>query len=264
MKNILLIFLVYFSFNHSSNAQTGYRLLYNLTYQIDSTDINSVRNELFYLDMFGNESYFISQNQFVMDSLTSLPNEKQALKEFLDLNTRPKNSKFKYTIKNSPTTLKFYQRVAQNHMTYQESSSLEWNLLEDTLRIENYLCQKATTYFAGREYTAWYTTEIPLMAFPYKFTGLLGTIIRIVDSKNHYQFDLEAISQTTKSNVYARIDNEKVIAKKDFLKAQKQYEDDPAAMLGSSGIVLSEEILERGKKNHELRKKRNNNPIELE
>lgn len=264
MKNILLIFLIYFGFNYSSNAQTGYRLLYNLTYQIDSTDVNSVRNEVFYLDIFGEETYFISQNQFIIDSLSSLPNEKQALKEFLDLNTRPKSSKFKYTIKSSPTTLKFYQRITQNHMVYQESISLKWKLSNDTLRIGSYLCQKATTYFAGREYTAWYTTQIPLSAAPYKFRGLLGTVVRILDSQNHYQFDLEAILKTNKSNVYARIDNEKVIAKKDFLKVQKQYEDNPAAMLGSSGIVLSEEMLERGRRNHELRKKRNNNPIELE
>ena len=70
--------------------------------------------------------------------------------------------------------------------------SLEWNFSsEETESIMGYDCRKATTDFAGRTYTAWFTPKIPLPFEPYKFGGLPGLILKIEDAER--QFVWEAI-----------------------------------------------------------------------
>ncbi len=53
----------------------------------------------------------------------------------------------------------------------------EWKLYPDIKSILNYNCRKASTYFRGRAYTAWFTTEIPVGAGPWKLSGLPGLIL---------------------------------------------------------------------------------------
>jgi GLPGLI family protein len=44
--------------------------------------------------------------------------------------------------------------------------------------------------YAGRDYKAWFTNEIPVSDGPYKFYGLPGLIVEIEDSKKQYTFEL--------------------------------------------------------------------------
>lgn len=54
-----------------------------------------------------------------------------------------------------------------------------WKLVEGTKTIGDYKCSKATIEFRGRNYEAYYTSEIPLAYGPYKFRGLPGVILQI-------------------------------------------------------------------------------------
>ncbi len=65
----------------------------------------------------------------------------------------------------------------------------EWTLLPDTTRILGFLCYKATCKAAIldtkiRNYTVWYTPEIPTPVGPSKFYGLPGLILG-VEEKYH-------------------------------------------------------------------------------
>ena len=65
--------------------------------------------------------------------------------------------------------------------------SLEWNFsYEETYSIMGYDCRKAAAECAGRNYTAWFTPEIPLPFGPYKFGGLPGLILKLEDSERQY------------------------------------------------------------------------------
>lgn len=55
---------------------------------------------------------------------------------------------------------------------------MDWQILEDTLSIMGYLCNKATATFRGRIYTAWFSLEIPVNEGPWKLYGLPGVILR--------------------------------------------------------------------------------------
>lgn len=58
-----------------------------------------------------------------------------------------------------------------------------------------YLCKRATTRFRGRDYIAWFTTQIPISDGPYKFRGLPGLIVQIYDKRNEHRFQLVAIKK---------------------------------------------------------------------
>lgn len=65
----------------------------------------------------------------------------------------------------------------------------KWEIVSDTLTVNSYLCQKATCYFRGRKYTAWFTMEIPVSNGPWKFGGLPGLILKVYDSQKLYTFE---------------------------------------------------------------------------
>jgi len=86
-----------------------------------------------------------------------------------------------------------YRLSVSAFLNYSDSiPALEWSFNnEDTDSILGYDCRKATTEFAGRKYTAWFTTEIPLPFGPYKFGRLPGLILKIEDGEQ--QFVWEAV-----------------------------------------------------------------------
>jgi GLPGLI family protein len=76
-----------------------------------------------------------------------------------------------------------------NSQYSEEIPEQTWNLLDDTLTIVGYLCQKATCSFRGRDYIAWFATEIPISNGPWKFGGLPGLILKIYDTDDFYTWE---------------------------------------------------------------------------
>lgn len=68
---------------------------------------------------------------------------------------------------------------------------LKWDLnYTEQKKIGDLLCRKATVNFRGRNYIAWYASEIPLGYGPYKFQGLPGLIVKINDDTMRYSWHL--------------------------------------------------------------------------
>ena len=82
-----------------------------------------------------------------------------------------------------------------------------WDITTDTTSIKGYLCNKATTSFRGREYTAWFTLDIPINDGPWKFHGLPGLILKVEDQEQIFQFNLVGLEKVD-SYSYIFIDEE--------------------------------------------------------
>jgi len=67
-------------------------------------------------------------------------------------------------------------------------TDLPWVITQETKQIAGYSCTKATTKFRGREWIAWFTSEIPLPFGPWKLNGLPGLILEASDTTNKYTF----------------------------------------------------------------------------
>ncbi len=54
-----------------------------------------------------------------------------------------------------------------------------WEILNDTLTILGFKCQKATINYKLETYTAWFTSQLPYAAGPDYFRGLPGLILKV-------------------------------------------------------------------------------------
>lgn len=68
----------------------------------------------------------------------------------------------------------------KNYLVKDSIGSLDWKLISgEVLKVGKYNCEKATLNFRGRDYIAYYTTEIPVSFGPWKFKNLPGLILLI-------------------------------------------------------------------------------------
>jgi GLPGLI family protein len=99
------------------------------------------------------------------------------------------------------TDLKSFKLITSNQLllsqvyyTLEKPKSIKWNIQNDTKMVGKYSCQKATCRFRGRDYTAWFTREIPVEFGPWKFNGLPGLIAEVIESNSHVHILLQSFS----------------------------------------------------------------------
>ena len=71
----------------------------------------------------------------------------------------------------------------------------QWTIESDTCRILNYLCNKATTKFRGREYEVYFAPEIPVNDGPWKLYGLPGLILAAKTTDGVFSFQAIGIQK---------------------------------------------------------------------
>lgn len=255
--------------NKNSKFTILYKAIYSVNLQPDSNDVNSKLSDQLFTLFIGNQvSIYAANKQFMIDSIIegvengsiNAGNVLANIKRMPKPVTREKI--VKYLNKN---VINYFNQLSSSTYLYTEKLNIiKWNIQRDTKVINNYKCQKAIGNYAGRDYEAWFTNEIPIPDGPYKFNGLPGLIIKIYDKKEHYVFELKH---------FQRVDNiQKSIAptskpintsKKEFWDFKKDFFSNPIPYLESEGAVFDQKNKEIIKERFKSLKQRNNNPIEL-
>jgi len=146
-----------------------------------------------------------------------------------------------------------------------------WEILPETREVQGFSAQKATTTYAGRDYVAWFTSEIPIPDGPYKFNGLPGLILEVADTQQHYVFTLTGFEEyKTSLSVELKVSDFIKTDKKKLLALKKEYALNPFAVLERSNtaektvtINFKEGQKEKLLKENKEKVARENNPIEL-
>lgn len=68
-----------------------------------------------------------------------------------------------------------------------------WQIGTETATVCGYECFNATCYWRGRDFTAWFTPDIPVEYGPWKFGGLPGLIMKVSDDDGIYVFEAVAV-----------------------------------------------------------------------
>lgn len=129
---------------------------------------------------------------------------------------------------------------AQHNLSVEYEEPLpqfEWEFMEAVDTVASYVCSKAKTLFRGREWTVWFTMEIPISAGPWKFSGLPGLILKAQDDKMDYIWECQSIAQVRNPIVYYNV-KKNVLSRNKWQRYMRQVHNSPLAMLGGGGTTV--------------------------
>ena len=122
-----------------------------------------------------------------------------------------------------------------NILCEEDNERPEWQLHSDTMTVLSYPCQKATCRFKGRDYTAWYTMDIPVSDGPWKLHGLPGLILKVEDSRGHFSFTCTGLEQSRDAKpILIHTKGRELLSRKELDKMYERYYTDPMGFLSST------------------------------
>ncbi|MCL6218668.1 GLPGLI family protein [Zunongwangia pacifica] len=267
MKLKLFMLLIFFSVNILAQEELkekfNYKVTYKLDFKLDSTSAEK-RSEYMILYLGDDISQFSSRAYVLANPIVRRGNNgstsRAAVTKFFTKTIKDQGASKMYNSVFVPMTDFFY---------VQELRLFDWEIHSETKIIKDYKVQKATTSFAGRDYMAWFTTEIPVSDGPYKFNGLPGLILEIADTGNDYVFSFIGLEKITPALTYKINFNQYIkTTQEDIAEILHEYRRDPPTYVRAQGINTHRKV------DPEWHKKmvaaftkmleKENNPIELE
>jgi GLPGLI family protein len=210
--------------------------IYN--YTINVPLLNSPTNEklteiyITILQANGSSSKFWDWNSFKKDSIIYSSDN-------LPVDSLKKLKEKYYTMVRNlfvPVVLKNYPKgkmtvtddiIPEDYIYEENKTDRKWALLNDTLMVCGYACNKAAASFGGREWTVWYAPEIAISDGPWKLYGLPGLILKASDSTGTHTFEAITIR---KSNFPIYLDKnitQLKIERDQFIRNKNKFEEDP-------------------------------------
>lgn len=121
----------------------------------------------------------------------------------------------------------YYSKVWEKDTYIIKEDNLVWNweLHPDTKEISGFQTQKATITFRGRNYTAWFTPEIPVKFGPWKFQGLPGLILEVYDDSERVDIRVNNVVINDKENCAINFDEsllQNYLSVSDYLEVEKE------------------------------------------
>lgn len=244
------------------------RFVYQVSMKPDSTDRSAIKTETANLDVSPSGSIFYAENRLKRDSIMGRMRQTGSF-NFDRTQMQALRSNLDFIIEKDYKTGKklFKARIMRDQYVYEEDRPMDWKILPETATIGEYKTQKAETNFAGRSWSAWFTTEIPFQDGPYKFGGLPGLIVKVEDSKGDYSFDLKEAKKINEIGSFDQRGSTITVKRAAYEKQQEQFRKDPMAAISSMGGQMRIQMDPNQRKQMEDRQKeeikKNNNPIEL-
>lgn len=225
---------------------------YNYEFLQDSTSNYSLKSDQMILQIGSQMSKFSSLTSYILDSVLFLNQGKITdLAAFAKLSLQSVSgvsisSLSRYKIyKNYPGKgfLIFTEYGDRKYYKVEQPMRMEWKLdLKNDSMILGYKCQKAYTTYAGRDYVAWYSPQIPLSDGPYKFNGLPGLILKINDTKNQHRFALYSIKKVAyNQSITLRTGSFVDITAEDYIKIKKNDMVSMSEYLQSGAVTFNNE-----------------------
>lgn len=276
-KVFVLLFLGMIVFLSAQNQ----RFMYEYKFVSDSTNRDDVKTELMNLDTTPKGSKFYSYTSYKSDSLMRVDLEKQLKANgSINIKTDQRKGVIRYTIAKNYTNgnIDFRTRIGMDAFRVAEERKMTWKILPDKQKIGNWETQKATTEFAGRKWTAWFCSDIPIQDGPYKFSGLPGLVVKLEDDTHSHLYNLIAIKNlgALEPEIYTfQISKEIPLKTAEYKKLLLEHRQDPAKGLRQismdNGVVLNmansaenDKFLKEREERLKAQIKKDNNLIEID
>lgn len=174
-------------------------------------------------------SKFSSYKNLTVDSIIMRSSQEQIANAAME--GKLSTGEFMTIYKNYPEgKLTHTEKICQDWFRYEEDiPQFEWEMTDSVANVLGYECQSARCKFRGREWTVFYTEEIPLSEGPWKLHGLPGLIMKATDEKGHYTFECIGInSKADRPITIYKVPFNKV-KREDYYDTKHRYEVNPYA-----------------------------------
>lgn len=279
MKRLLFtccILLVHAAITVAQVTETAFaRIVYAFTHIDDTTQRHNPYEEDLVLLMGKNNSLYKSFTA-IQEQAEMQRQIKEAKERGGAINIDLSNSGFKssstaqYILFHASKRLIKLETLFRTKYVIEESyPEPDWKIVDEEKQIGGYLAQKATTHFGGRDYTVWFTPEIPLPFGPWKLHGLPGLILEARDSKNEVGFAYGGFETLENNEGKIEIPNGTVaVTQSDYDKAAEAFEENPQVVLNNA-LAASESkaritSLQKNTSSITHKGKTKNNPVELD
>lgn len=191
MKYFLFFFLCVAT-AHSQTGKITYSSIFNFT-----GNVNEFKSDLYFNK---NISFYQKQmeagNKSSREQRSSESEDGRTVEINITVGSDSIGDIYRYDLRNPNivvTRNAIFENNKPNYFVFNESTNTKWQLHEEYKEVSGYPSQKASTTFRGRNYEAWFTSEIPLSFGPWKFNGLPGLILEIYDQTGQVYFGVEHI-----------------------------------------------------------------------
>jgi GLPGLI family protein len=221
-------------------GKANYLIKYKADFAIDSTNRDQRTKETHYLYTGSAVSFYVNEAIIRIDSMIR---EMQDVPQGNTTMMRRKTKSMREESKKQgipgfmPKVYKDFSngqvwvasRVSQDQFIYEEPNvPLKWEFENETKKIGDRESHKATTHFGGRNWVAWFTSEVPITDGPYVFSGLPGLVLELYDAQNDYHFSVISIEKLKQGfPIDSADDNYKKISKTKFIKAYSNFRKVP-------------------------------------
>ena len=242
MKYFFVIFCALTPLYGNAQIQNdGIKVSYNYNhYSPTGTEINS---QMLLISSKDGSKFFSPLNEKV-DSMMSTTEGRIAYSQMMqaamaknEVSNLPIKKEPLYVIKSKKDSLTFvYDLVGTDYWYYIEPlRPQEWEITDSKENILGYDCFFATCNYRGRDWKAWFTTEIPIQDGPWKLNGLPGLILKAEDSTGRYSFVADGIQQTSQNiyHIYGKENYEKTDRIK-YLQNMRAFINNPLENLKAS------------------------------
>ena len=237
MKKYIVFFTLAFNLFIAQNQ----RFSYQYQFVKDTLNKQEITKELMNLDIVKEGSTFYSRDVFVSDSIMNAYFENQ-IKTTGSMNVDSKimsqrkgSVRYKILKKYPEFNIFTTTNIGIDSYKVADDRKLVWSILSDKQKIGEFNAQKATTEFAGRQWVAWFSTELPFQDGPYKFHGLPGLIIKLEDRTKTHQFELVGTSKfmpnPEKTSEFIGKSKEIEIKQKQYKKLFLEDRNDPSKVI---------------------------------
>ncbi|PWW19393.1 MULTISPECIES: GLPGLI family protein [unclassified Chryseobacterium] len=277
-KKISLFFTFFLFALFYSQTERKEALVADFTYllkgKINKSTPNYIHEEFFSLQVLNDRAFFISEKAVKFDSVFQSEFKKATVNGYSNIDFRGKSfpkTKFPYTIIQSNQNIQYFENIGMTLLSYKEPIINNWKLINESKVIKSFNCKKAELNYKGRNWIAWYSTDIPLSYGPYKFTGLPGLIIKISDQNGDYDYELvKSVSSEKLKGMELtvrkkRYENSTETSIAGLQEAKKNFINNMIGSLSNSETTITSESMEtvRNIQKQKLQNLTDENSIEL-
>ena len=243
MKFLIVFFL--FVFQTTFSQTTTQRYFYELK--------NGSTSKVYVLDINEESVKFYKHDFLVSDSLYNIYKDSYKVQNVM---YKTDLAVIKNKSENAFIELKSIG-LSEYYLVKEEAIKQDWKIEKEKKSVNGFTLQKATLNYKGRNWIAWFNSEIPLPYGPYKFQGLPGLIFELYDSENIFHFSLiksqrlDSVFDTTNFLENNFEFKRRTISENQYNKMLKEYIKDPYKNMQDPTV---EDLQYKKKESNDLKK----------